>query len=116
MPTATTLFSNLDEETNVSQEDKLPTRKDRDEIPPLPMLDASVLIPYVLFLAFWPALALLRVQLDTGMPLVDYFDIDKFMALQGMMQETMDEDTIMELPALSPAEQMVGAIFGPPPR
>ena len=91
-----------------------PTTLD-DEIPPLPTLDASVLIPYFLFLSFWPALAFLRLQLDSlPMPLLDYFDVDKFMALQEMMQD--EPQDIIELPALSPAEQMVGAIFGPPPR
>merc|ERR1711862_614521 len=52
-----------------------------------------------------------------------YFDIDFYMALDGVIgnnaateldPSSMPESTIIELPPLSPAEQLVGAIFGPP--
>jgi hypothetical protein len=93
---------------------------DADRIPPLPTLNSSVIIPYILFVSFWPLLALARFQWEAWFPYggnpLEYFDVDKFMALQEMMQEvTIPEEGIVELPALSPAEQLVGAIFGPPP-
>jgi hypothetical protein len=67
----------------------------------------------VAFVAFWPLLALLRVNGPTT-----GFDIDMFMALKGILDTSPDMgvDEIYELPALSPAEQLVGAIFGPPTR
>jgi hypothetical protein len=45
-----------------------------------------------------------------------------FMALKGMLDSSSnggsmmadDYETIVQLPSLSPAEQLVGAIFGPP--
>ena len=73
----------------------------------------TVLLAAVFFVAFWPLLALLR---STTSP-IDGFDIDMFMALKGIIDTTpMDgsDPTIVELPSLSPAEQLVGAIFGPP--
>jgi hypothetical protein len=72
-----------------------------------------VLLATILFVAFWPLLALLR---STTSP-IDGFDIDMFMALKGIIDTSPMGDTdptIMELPSLSPAEQLVGAIFGPP--
>jgi hypothetical protein len=65
----------------------------------------------VAFVAFWPLLALLRVNGPTT-----GFDIDMFMALKGILDTSPDmrADEIYELPPLSPAEQLVGAIFGPP--
>jgi len=68
----------------------------------------AVLFATVLFVSFWPLLALLR---STASP-IDGFDIDTFMALKGIMADT--DPTIVDLPSLSPAEQLVGAIFGPP--
>ena len=87
--------------------------------PPLPFLVPAILVTSVL--ALWPLLALLR---DTNSP-TDGFDVDMFMALKGMLGSGGNDmttavtddyygDTIIELPTLSPAEQMVGAIFGPP--
>uniref|UniRef100_A0A7S0XQM7 Uncharacterized protein n=1 Tax=Pseudo-nitzschia delicatissima TaxID=44447 RepID=A0A7S0XQM7_9STRA len=68
----------------------------------------------LIFVSFWPLLALLR---STTSP-IDGFDVDMFMALKGIMDtapmDSMDPSTIVELPSLSPAEQLVGAIFGPP--
>lgn len=67
----------------------------------------------LLFVSFWPLLALLR---STTSP-IEGFDIDMFMALKGILDtapDNMDPTTIVELPSLSPAEQLVGAIFGPP--
>eukprot|EP00531_Pseudo-nitzschia_arenysensis_P011433 CAMPEP_0116118340 /NCGR_PEP_ID=MMETSP0329-20121206/2050_1 /TAXON_ID=697910 /ORGANISM="Pseudo-nitzschia arenysensis, Strain B593" /LENGTH=208 /DNA_ID=CAMNT_0003611957 /DNA_START=86 /DNA_END=713 /DNA_ORIENTATION=+ len=80
-----------------------------NDLPLTPAIFATVL-----FVSFWPLLALLR---STASP-IDGFDIDMFMALKGIMDPTpmdnMDPTSIVELPSLSPAEQLVGAIFGPP--
>lgn len=76
--------------------------------PPESLSTPAVLFATVLFVSFWPLLALLR---STTSP-IDGFDIDTFMALKGIMADT--DSTIVELPSLSPAEQLVGAIFGPP--
>jgi hypothetical protein len=70
----------------------------------------------VAFVAFWPLVAFLRANSDIS--LAD-FDIDMFMALKGILDGNdpsgvYSEDQILELPPLSPAEQLVGAIFGPP--
>lgn len=47
------------------------------------------------------------------------FDLDFYMALDGVIgaqpPDSMTSDMIVGLPALSPAEQLVGALFGPPP-
>ena len=67
----------------------------------------------LIFVSFWPLLALLR---STTSP-IDGFDVDMFMALKGIMDTVpMDnmDPSIVEVPSLSPAEQLVGAIFGPP--
>ena len=73
----------------------------------------TVGVAAVAFVAFWPLLALLRVNGPTA-----GFDIDMFMALKGILDTSPDMglDEIYELPTLSPAEQLVGAIFGPPTR
>ncbi len=63
------------------------------------------------FVLFWPLLAFLRSS---------SFDVDMFMALKGILQDpgVLPKDTpeVLELPPLSPAEQLVGAIFRPPVR
>ena len=95
-------------ERNRLQESKAPT-----SIPPQSLSIQAGLLATLLFVAFWPLLALLR---STTSP-IDGFDVDMFMALKGIMDTPtlMDTDsTIVELPSLSPAEQLVGAIFGPP--
>ena len=88
------------------------------------MSTGLVIIATILFTSFWPLLAILR---STSNP-IDGFDIDMFIALKGILDNTtpnggvsalgLDSDyynpVIMELPPLSPAEQLVGAIFGPP--
>jgi len=88
---------------------------------------ATVLLATVAFVSFWPLLALLRATITTSpSDLIDGFDIDMFMALKGILDDSNSNmstntnsidtaTTIMELPPLSPAEQLVGAIFGPPP-
>lgn len=79
-----------------------------------------------ILLSTWPLLTFLR---DVNSP-TDGFDVDMFMALKGMLDNSSvgsdssnsdmsmltDENyrSIVELPALSPAEQLVGAVFGPP--
>jgi len=83
--------------------------------PPEGLSTPAVLFATVLFVSFWPLLALLR---STSNP-IDGFDIDMFMALKGIIDTTPMPDmdpTVMELPSLSPAEQLVGSIFGPPKR
>jgi len=51
-------------------------------------------------------------------PIVD-FDVDFYMALDGVRGnyssggDALDSDTIVGLPKYSPAEQLVGALFGP---
>lgn len=81
--------------------------------PPQSLSTPAVLFAALLFVSFWPLLALLR---TTSNP-IDGFDIDMFMALKGIIDTSPMGDTdptIMELPSLSPAEQLVGSIFGPP--
>lgn len=90
------------------QESQVPT-----SMPPQSLSIQAGFLATLLFVAFWPLLALLR---STTSP-IDGFDVDMFMALKGIMDTPplMDTDsTIVELPSLSPAEQLVGAIFGPP--
>jgi hypothetical protein len=77
----------------------------------------AVALPLVGLVALWPLLALFR---DTNDP-TSGFDIDMYMALKGILDTgnggtgmMMVGDEIIELPRLSPAEQLVGAIFGPP--
>ena len=59
-------------------------------------------------------------------PLVGGFDVETFLALRGILDDGRTasgyyyggggtESSILELPPLSPAEQLVGAVFGPPP-
>jgi len=67
------------------------------------------------FVAFWPLLALVRtMNYDQTIG----FDIDSYMALKEMLEvsDVPSMDEIKELPPLSPAEKMVGALFGPPSR
>jgi len=68
------------------------------------------------FVAFWPLLALFR-AMNYDQHMVG-FDIDSYMALKGMLDasDVPSMDEIRELPPLSPAEQLVGALFGPPSR
>lgn len=80
-----------------------------------PFLATAALITSLL--AAWPLLSLMR---DTNNP-TDGFDIDMFISLKGMLENNNADalvdgyrDTIFELPPLSPADQLVGAIFGPP--
>ena len=110
---ATRLRNDNQQDDNVEQEEAGDLESPAP-LPPLPKLNASVLLPWLSFVLFWPLLALLRVKLDgIGNP-VEYFDIDKYTALKSMMQEPPDFDEILELPPLSPAEQLVGTFFGPP--
>lgn len=126
---ATSRYANrdpyLDTETESDLESKMsidetPKRSSDDNsqayttIPPLSLSSiVTGVFAMVLFVAFWPLLALLR---STASP-IDGFDIDMFMALKGIIEpSTMagSDSTIMELPSLSPAEQLVGSFFGPP--
>ena len=85
----------------------------QNSTPPQTLSIQAGIFATLLFVAFWPLLALLR---STTSP-IDGFDVDMFMALKGIMDTaplTDTDSTIVELPSLSPAEQLVGAIFGPP--
>jgi hypothetical protein len=117
-PSIMTLFEGS--EDNKEQD---PDRQKMD-ITAAPALPLSYLAGAVVFVMFWPILAVMRVYFGgSGSPLAG-FDLDMFMALKGILDtgpnDIMDTatamygDTIMELPPLSPAEQLVGAIFGPP--
>jgi len=80
--------------------------------PEIPTIsNAKVIASVVAFTLFWPLLALLRTTIGHGQ-----IDVDMFMALQSILGESspMKGDEIIELPTLSPAEQLVGAFFGPP--
>mmetsp|Transcript_21493 Transcript_21493/g.24702 ORF Transcript_21493/g.24702 Transcript_21493/m.24702 type:complete len:163 (-) Transcript_21493:69-557(-) len=46
-------------------------------------------------------------------PMAD-FDVDFFMALDRVIQAPVPADDIIAFPRLSPAEELVGALFGPP--
>jgi hypothetical protein len=80
-------------------------------------LSSNVVVYTLAFVAFWPLLALVRASWTQHESTVG-FDIDSYMALKGMLDASQvpDIDEIRELPPLSPAEQMVGALFGPPSR
>lgn len=98
---------NDDRRTNL-QDNNLP-----DPVTPQALSTPTVLFATFLFVSSWPLLALLR----STMSPIDGFDIDMFMALKGILDTSpMDnmDPTIVEFPSLSPAEQLVGAIFGPP--
>ena len=78
-----------------------------------------VFLGVIAFTAFWPLLAFLRFENPVG-----YIDVDTFLALQkilgmndaaNMMQDPTTVTEIIELPGMSPAEQVVAAFFGPPP-
>ncbi|KAL3940530.1 MAG: hypothetical protein SGBAC_004958 [Bacillariaceae sp.] len=94
-----------------------------DEEKGIPFLATALGISVLL--AAWPLLTFLR---GVNSP-TDGFDVDMFMTLKGMLDTTngttdnsmsmlTDENyqSIVNLPALSPAEQLVGAVFGPPHR
>jgi hypothetical protein len=103
------LWANIDDDDAAADDDD-EEKEWRDT--PAPSF-VSIGVAAVAFVAFWPLLALLRVNGPTA-----GFDIDMFMALKGILDTSPDMgvDEIYELPALSPAEQLVGAIFGPPSR
>ena len=75
--------------------------------PPLPR-PALVALAYVSFISFWPLLAYIERNFQ--------WDVNTFMTLNDLMDTANPErvDTILELPKLSPAEQLVDALFGPP--
>jgi len=118
-PSLTECKSKQDSTSDIDKEEEFRAEIQETETPkdsPQLMQNFStptVLLAAVFFVAFWPLLALLR---STTSP-IDGFDIDMFMALKRIIDTTpMDgsDPTIVELPSLSPAEQLVGAIFGPP--
>ncbi|KAG7374370.1 hypothetical protein IV203_013465 [Nitzschia inconspicua] len=87
-----------------SYDDKVETPPLPSSTPSFPFLSAA--IATIGFVLFWPLLAFVRNS---------YFDVDMFMALKAILDDTsMDENSIIELPPLSPAERLVDAIFGPP--
>ena len=94
---------------------------DDEEEKGIPFLASALGISVLL--SVWPLLTFLR---DVNHP-TDGFDVDMFMTLKGMFDGNGNADmsmltndnyqSIVQLPALSPAERLVGAFFGPlPPR
>lgn len=81
-------------------------------------LPVNVVVYTLAFVAFWPLLALVRASWTPHHDQTIGFDIDSYMALKGMLDTSQvpDMDEIRQLPPLSPAEQLVGALFGPPSR
>lgn len=101
------------EKDDNKDDDSMPTPniEDIDGIP------ISILGYAIAFVAFWPLLALLRVAFHEHGGMMIGFDSESYMALKGILeQEPPNLDEIRELPPLSPAEQLVGALFGPPSR
>jgi len=99
--------------TNEDDEDKSmpsPISNNNDpstETPPT-FQSGIVALSAIAFMSFWPLLAFLRTAAH------GQIDVDMFMALQSILGESpMKGDEIVELPSLSPAEQLVGAFFGP---
>jgi hypothetical protein len=93
----------------------LANKNGNNEEDDIPKFYIPVGIAFVAFVAFWPLLALVRIN-GFENP-VDSFDVDMFIALKGILESAdrpMMGSEIMELPPLTPAEQIVGAIFGPP--
>ena len=113
----------IKEEGTTTQKEKDATAYPPPTTPIEPPSPVAVSIATILFVSFWPLLALLRT--DTVFTPIDGFDVDMFMALKGILDASSSSSfpvddyvggggIITELPTLSPAEQIVGAIFGPP--
>jgi hypothetical protein len=92
-------------ENPINEEQTEPFEKKlNDDNPSFPLV--SAIVATILFVSFWPVLALLR----NG-----HLDVDMYMTLKGIFDESLPgENTILELPPISPAERLVDAIFGPP--
>jgi len=77
-------------------------------------LDPIVILPITTaFTILLLGLGVLYIQFTN--PIVD-FDVDFYMALdsvRGAGGDALNVDTVMGLPKLSPAEQLVGVLFGP---
>mmetsp|Transcript_27214 Transcript_27214/g.30574 ORF Transcript_27214/g.30574 Transcript_27214/m.30574 type:complete len:228 (-) Transcript_27214:35-718(-) len=120
-----------DKNNNNNENQRIKTKKDDDLLTSTSTSSLStgtVVISTIMFVSFWPLLALLRTSSWNNNP-IDGFDIDMFIALKGIMDNTTPDSSmaigvgldaaadynpvIMELPSLSPAEQLVGAFFGP---
>jgi len=90
-------------------DEKISFSEVRDEIKDIPELPRELLVAsFILFVSFWPFLALMRLVLPDL--LQGQFDIETYMTLRNLMDEPKE---IIELPPLSPAEQLVDALFGP---
>jgi len=91
---------------------------DYDEPPPGNYI--KIILSTIAFITFWPLLAYLRYE--AGDIVGDAFghvgfDVDTFMALKDITNGNTNGDEIgqiLEIPTLSPAEKLVGALFGPP--
>jgi len=118
-----------DDDSDDDENQVIETKKDDDLLTSTSSLSTgTVVISTILFVSFWPLLALLRTTSWNNNP-IDGFDIDMFIALKGIMDNATPDSSmaigvgldaaadynpvIMELPPLSPAEQLVGAFFGP---
>lgn len=111
--------------------------------PPQQLSTTTILVGSLALAAIWPLLlASLGNSGNNGMffsyhnnPIADNLDVDAFLTVQGLLDDggvttasdAMNDDvasygrsvsrmgaTIVELPALTPAERLVGAVFGPP--
>lgn len=123
------VFANKDDDNNDDENQiktRIKTKKDDDLSTSTSSLSTgTVVISTIIFVSFWPLLAVLRTITSNSNP-IDGFDIDMFIALKGIMDNTTPDSiagglnaaadynpVIIELPPLSPAEQLVGAFFGP---
>jgi hypothetical protein len=71
----------------------------------------AVIASLVAFVSFWPLLALIRYWTEHY-----EFDPDTYLALKTMLEQPQQQEeyTITVLPPLTPAEQLVGILVGPP--
>lgn len=85
---------------------------DKDNVDPIYILPSITTTFSLIFLI----LGLLFSSSNRNMVTTREFDVDFYMALDGTLNSNNDggDLTINPLPPLSPAEQLVGALFGPP--
>mmetsp|Transcript_40647 Transcript_40647/g.46207 ORF Transcript_40647/g.46207 Transcript_40647/m.46207 type:complete len:198 (+) Transcript_40647:152-745(+) len=106
-------LDDFDSKIRDSNKTYLPDKNVSATTPPQSLSTPVILFATVLFVSFWPLLALLRFNMSN----INGIETNIFMALKGIIETSPMTDmdsTIVELPSLSPAEQLVGSIFGPP--
>ncbi len=109
--------SHNDLEDNQPSSGKMEDSSSHDD----PIIDPILILP-VTTLAAIAVLCIFVLYTNATNP-VSEFDVDFYMALDGVRDlnrsaigggaDAMDADIISTLPKLSPAEQLVGALFGP---